>query len=178
MKYLFTLVLSILLLMSPAYAVEKASEERLDEVARKGVHVMPFDLELTTHIFSKSVKGGVQKVIVKDSSNIEQIKLVREHLTKISHEFQQGDYSSPAKIHGDTMPGLEKLRKAEPNQINIVYKDLPNGAEIIYSTDMPVLITAIHQWFDAQLSDHARHAVSGHSNHQMHKKPIDRKPPP
>ncbi|KAF3978682.1 MAG: aspartate carbamoyltransferase [Methylococcales symbiont of Iophon sp. n. MRB-2018] len=172
MKHLFTsiLILSILLIISPVYAVEKASEERLDDVVQRGVHVMPFDLELTTHIFSQTAKGGIQKVIVKNPDNFEQIKLIREHLTKISHEFQQGNFSDPAKIHGDTMPGLKELRKAKINQINIVYKGLPDGARITYSTNEPTLITAIHQWFEAQLSDHARHAISGHSSHKMHKK--------
>jgi len=170
MKYLFAPVLSILLVISPVYAVEKASQERLDEIVKRGVHVMPFDLELTTHVFSKTAKGGVQEVIVKNPDNCEQIKLIREHLSKISAEFQQGDFSNPAKIHGDNMPGLEELRKAKLNQVNVVYKDLPNGAKIIYSTDEASLITAIHQWFEAQLSDHSRHAISGHSNHKMHNK--------
>ena len=152
-----------------AHAAEQASEQRLDEVVQRGSHVMPFDLEQTTHVFSKTEKGGVQQVIVKDPANAEQIKLIREHLSKISSEFQQGDFSNPAKIHGDTMPGLEELRKAKPNQIDIVYKELPDGAEISYSTDVPVLINAIHQWFDAQLSDHARHAIPGHPHHQQHK---------
>jgi hypothetical protein len=159
-------ILIALWLTIPAHAMEKASEQRLDEVVQRGSHVMPFNLEQTTHIFSKTAKGGVQQVIVKDPANVEQIKLIREHLTKISHEFQQGDFSNPAKIHGDSMPGLDELRKAKSNQIDIVYKELPNGAEIDYSTDIPILINAIYQWFDAQLSDHARHAVSGH---QMHK---------
>lgn len=162
-------ILIALLVTIPGHAVEKASEQRLDEVVQRGSHVMPFNLEQTTHIFSKTEKGGVQQVIVKDPANAEQIKLIREHLTKISHEFQQGDFSNPAKIHGDAMPGLDELRKSKPNQIDIVYKELPNGAEINYSTDIPVLINAIHQWFDAQLSDHARHAISGHSNPHMHK---------
>jgi hypothetical protein len=35
---------------------------------------------------------------------------------------------------------------------------------------VPIIITAIHQWFDAQLNDHARHAISGHSSHKMHNK--------
>ena len=161
--------LIIFLVSLPIHAVEKANEQRLDEVVQRGSKVMPFNLEQTTHVFSKTTNGGVQQVLVNDPANVEQIKLIREHLTKISHEFQQGDFSNPAKIHGDTMPGLEELRKAKPNQIDIVYKELPNGAEINYSTDMPDLIKAIHQWFDAQLSDHARHAISGHSNHQMHK---------
>ena len=172
MKKLFTpfILVSFLSSISSAYAIEKASEERLDEVVRRGVHVMPFDLDLTTHVFSKATTGGIQKVIVKDIADVKQIKLIREHLSKIHCEFQQGNYSNPAKIHGDTMPGLEALRKAKAKEINFVYKDLPNGAEITYLTDNPELITAIHQWFDAQLSDHSRHAISGHGGHKMHHK--------
>ena len=30
-----------------------------------------------------------------------------------------------------------------------------------------VVVTAIHQFFDAQLSNNARHAVSGHSQHHQ-----------
>lgn len=156
-----------LFLTTPVYA-EQASEQWLDEVVKRGSHVMPFSLEQTTHIFSKTETGGVQQVIVKDSHNTEQITLIRQHLTKISQEFQQGDFSNPAKIHGESMPGLQELRKAKNGQINIVYKELPDGAEIEYLTKEPVLINAIHQWFDAQLSDHARHAISGHSHHQMY----------
>lgn len=137
-------ILIVLLVTIPAHAVEKASEQRLDEVVQRGSHVMPFELEQTTHVFSKTAKGGVQQVIVKDPANIEQIKLIREHLTKISDEFKQGNFSNPAKIHGDAMPGLDELRKAKPNQIDIVYKELPDGAEINYSTDSPALINAIH----------------------------------
>ncbi|MCK5729239.1 MAG: aspartate carbamoyltransferase [Methylococcales bacterium] len=165
MKNLFISALSILLFMSSTYAVEKASEARLDEVVRRGVHVMPFDLELTTHVFSKLPTGGIQKVIVKNPKNIQQIKLIREHLAQISCQFQQGNFSNPAKIHGNAMAGLKDLKKATPNQIKIVYKELPNGAKITYSTEIPLLTSAIHQWFDAQLSDHARHAISGHPHH-------------
>ena len=170
MKYLIVPVLSMLLIMSSVYAAEKASESRLDEIVQRGIHVMPFDLELTTHIFSKTATGGVQEVIVKNPDNCEQIELIREHLTKISDEFQLGDFSKPAKIHGDNMPGLKELRKAKVNQITVVYKDLPHGARITYSTDAPFLIIAIHQWFESQLSDHSRHAISGHSSHKMHNK--------
>ena len=166
MKY--STVASLLIACSvsvSAQALEKASEQRLDEVAQRGAHVMPFNLEQTTHVFSKTKKGGVQQVIAKDSSNIEQIKFIREHLSKISQEFMQGDFSDPAKIHGEAMPGLSELRAAQPGQIKIVYKELPNGAEIDYSTDNAKLIKAIHKWFDAQLTDHSRHAIPGHNMH-------------
>ncbi len=169
MKQVLIMIL-MLLAISPCYAVEKASEKRLDEVEQRGVHIMPFNLELTTHVFSKTAKGGVQKVIVKNLKDTAQIRLIREHLIEISRDFQQANYSDPAKIHGENMPGLNTLRNAKPDHISILYKDLPKGAEITYSTDTPIFITAIHKWFDAQLSDHARHAVSGHSDHKMHYK--------
>ncbi len=145
-----------------------ATDMRLEEVAQRGSHVMPFNLEQTTHVFTKTETGGVQQVIVKDKANASQIKLIRQHLRKISLEFAQGDFSNPAKIHGLTMPGLTTLRNTKPGQLNISYKELADGAEIDYATNDTTLLKALHQWFDAQLSDHARHAVSGHPEHMMH----------
>jgi len=144
----------------PSYAADKASEQRLDEVVARGVKVMPFSLEQTTHIFSKTAQGGIQQVIVKQADNLEQINYIRQHLAKISADFKKCDFSNPAKIHGNAMPGLKQLQQAKPGQIDIVYKELANGAEITYSTAVPELKIAIHQWFDAQLTDHARHATS------------------
>ena len=162
--------LVVLFAVTPAHAEEKADEKRLDEVAQRGAHVMPFDLEKTTHIFSKREKGGVQQVVVKDKSDTEQIGLIRAHLSEIAGDFKRGDFSKPERIHGKSMPGLAEMKAAKPGQIKIEYTELPDGAQITYSTKSPKLINAIHQWFDAQLSDHARHAVPGHSHQHMHHK--------
>lgn len=142
-----------------------ATEARLDEVVSRGVHVMPFDLEKTLHVFTSVEKGGVQQVIVKDKNDAEQIALIRQHLSKIAREFNQGDFSNPVKIHGNKMAGLEALSTAEKGTLSIIYKELPDGAQIDYTSEKADLVTAIHQFFEAQLSDHARHAVSGHANH-------------
>jgi len=156
-----------LTLSHPTFA-ETASAQRLEEVTQRGTHVMPFDLKQTQHIFSKTETGGVQQVIVKDPANTRQIGLIRQHLTAISQQFSRGDFSNPAKIHGQTMPGLEELRKAEPGQLHVEYKELENGAEITYSSKEPDLIHAIHRWFDAQLSDHGSDAIPGHGHDAMH----------
>ncbi len=153
-----------------AYAVEKASVARLDEIAKRGAKVMPFNLEQTVHVFSKKQDGGLQQVIVKNESNSEQIKLIREHLAEISKKFKQGDFSDPMTIHGKNMPGLEALKNSIQGEINIKYTKLSNGAQIYYSTAKPDLILAIHQWFDAQLSDHSRHAIPHQQHHLMHTK--------
>lgn len=165
---LIALSLLAFLMTAPVSAAEKASEQRLDEVAGRGSQVMPFDLEKTTHIFSKTDTGGIQQVIAKDKSDTVQIDRIRLHLNEIAKEFQQSDYSNPEKIHGASMPGLAELKAAKPGQIKIVYKELPDGAEITYSTHVEKLKLAIHHWFDAQLSDHARYAVPGHSHDSSH----------
>ncbi len=151
----------------PVYAAEKADEKQLDEIAERGSHVMPFDLEKTTHIFTQTPNGGVQQVIAKNKSDTEQINLIRTHLSEISNEFKNGNFSNPEKIHGTNMPGLAELKAAQSGQIQFEYEELPDGAQITYSTEVEKLKHAIHQWFDAQLSDHARHAVPGHSHHPM-----------
>ena len=152
------------------HAAEKASEARLDEITQRGAQIMPFNLDQTVHVFSKKEDGGLQQVVVKNQTDTGQIKLIREHLNEIANKFKQGDFSDPSKLHGDNMPGLAVLRKARQGEINIIYTELPDGAQIIYSSDKPALILAIHQWFDAQLSDHARHAMPNHPHHLMHPK--------
>ncbi|MER0203112.1 MAG: hypothetical protein DU480_04480 [Nitrosomonas sp.] len=97
---------------SPVHAAGKASEQRLDEVAGRASHVMPFDLEKITHIFSKTDTGGILQIITKNESDSGQISLIRVHLSGITREFQQGDYSNPEKIHVAGIPGLAELKSS------------------------------------------------------------------
>jgi hypothetical protein len=166
-RLIATAILS--LAITQAALAQPASPERLNEVTQRGMHVMPFDLKQTQHLFNKTETGGVQQVIVKDAGNSKQIELIRQHLMRISGEFNRGDFSNPEKIHGKDMPGLATLRTAKPGQLDIQYQALPNGAEITYSAEDKTLISAIHQWFDAQLADHGHDAMSGMNHGKMHK---------
>jgi len=140
------------------------AQTRQGEVAARGAKVMPFDLEQTMHVFQKLEDGGLQKVVVKDPANKKQIALIHAHLRKESARFRKGDFSDPAKIHGENMPGLAEL-KAGAGKIDVVYTPLPDGAQIRYTTKDPALLMAIHRWFDAQLSDHGRHASGPDHQH-------------
>ncbi|WP_026611654.1 hypothetical protein [Methylocaldum szegediense] len=154
--------------MSATVPAQTASPERVEEVAKRGAEVMPFDLKQTQHVFTKTETGGVQQVVARDSAIAEQIELIRQHLTKISQEFARGDFSDPARIHGENMPGLAELRSAPPGKLRVAYRELPNGAEIAYSSDDPALIAAVHRWFDAQLAEHGPDAMPGHPHGTMH----------
>ena len=134
------------------------AQTRQGEVAARGAKVMPFDLEQTTHVFEKLDDGGLQKVVVKDAANKKQIVLIQSHLKEESERFRKGDFSDPAKIHGEDMPGLAQL-KSGAAKIDIRYTSLPDGAQIRYTAKDSKLVTALHQWFSAQLSDHGDHAT-------------------
>lgn len=133
-------------------------------VAQRGADVMPFSLAATTHIFTKTADGGVQQVVTK-RADPRQAGLIRQHLAMIAQQFAAGDFTGPEQIHGKDMPGLAALRAAKPGELTITYRDLHNGGEIAYRTDQPRLVTALHQWFDAQLSDHGHDAMAGHGAH-------------
>ena len=148
-----------------AHRAEMTHAQRQAEVAKRGVDVMPFSLPATTHIFSKADVGGVQQVVARKSSETAQVKLVRQHLKEIREQFLKGDFSGPAHIHGQNMPGLAELKTAKPGQIAIVYKDIQGGAQLTYATPEPRLVIALHAWFDAQLSDHGKDAMAGHHQH-------------
>jgi hypothetical protein len=157
------LVLSVGLIVLFETAMTPA-QTRQGEVVARGAKVMPFDLEQTMHVFQKLENGGLQKVVVKDPSNKKQIALIQAHLREESERFRKGDFSDPAKIHGENMPGLAEL-KAGAGKIDVVYTPIPDGAQIRYTTKEPTLLMAIHQWFDAQLSDHGRHASGPDHQH-------------
>jgi len=164
-----TLLSTVLLLsVTTAQAIPPVDPARLDEVQERGSHVMPFALDKTLHVFNKTETGGIQQVIAKEAADSEQIGLARSHLSQLAARFAEGDFSGPRRIHGDDMPGVKALASAA-GKVRFVYRELPNGAEIEYRTEDKLLIEAIHSYFDAQLSDHARHAVpGGHGMHHGH----------
>lgn len=118
---------------------------------------MPFDLEATLHRFEPTDEGLIQEVIVENPDDSEQISLVRKHLTEEAARFSDGDWGDPAAIHGDEMPGLAEL-EARADALEIRMEELPDGARMIYATDDPELVDALHRWGAAQVADHGDHA--------------------
>ena len=154
-----TIVLAVIAMLGLLESIGLCASPSLqEEVAAKGAKIMPFDLEQTTHHFQPLENGGLQTVTVKDPANSTQITLIQAHLEEEAAKFHRGDFSDPAKIHGENMPGLAALQTGAQH-IDVQYTVLPNGAQIRYSTKDPALVIALHQWFAAQRADHGHHAV-------------------
>ena len=150
-----------------------ADGARQAEVARRGADVMPFDLKATVHVFRKTADGGTQRVVARNAADAVQVPRVRQHLRDIEAQFRNGDFSGPAHIHGGAMPGLAQLEAAKPGEIAIAYRDVEGGAQLTYRSANPGLVSALHAWFDAQVSDHGADAMAGHAHHSpgMHQMP-------
>jgi hypothetical protein len=138
----------------------QAPADRQAEIAAKGRQVMPFDLERTMHRFTKTGTGGEQTVTANDPADARQVALIREHLSEEVTRFGNGDFGDPASIHGGEMPGLRELA-AGHDRIDVRYTEAAAGAQITYTAADASLIEALHAWFDAQVSDHGRHAEHG-----------------
>jgi hypothetical protein len=116
----------------------------------------------TMHVFTKTADGGTMRIVAKDAADAQQISMVRAHLQYMRGRFEQGDYSGPAHIHGNAMPGLADLKAAKLGEVAVSYREMEGGAELQFRTADAKLLSALHEWFDAQLSDHGKDAVAGH----------------
>lgn len=123
-----------------------------DEVAVPDPAVPPFDPEKAFSMFQMLPDGGVQVVTVKDASDQRQIELIQAHLQKISGKFSSGDFSDAAGVHAQGTSWLNDLT-AGAERIEVSYTVLPNGGQIRFATADPSLVSAIHRWLMAQVSE-------------------------
>ena len=165
MKNYPLILVGLLLFSTTAFALEKTSPAPVDEVHQRMQQVVPFTLDQARQTFTKTVHGGVQHVVAKSAGDTRQIKLIQAHLLEISNQFRKGDFSVTERIHGANMPGLAQLKTAKTDDIKFDYKALDNGAQIHYSTEYPLFVQALHEWFDAQISEHGSDVLPEHSQH-------------
>jgi len=156
LRNLSRLAQSFVLLLSFGSATVFA-ETRQEHVHQMAHSVMPFDISKTVHVFKMTESGGVQRVIAKDPGTTDQIALIQQHLQHEAERFQHGDYADPTMLHGADMPGLKELL-AGASRIKVSYAALPSGAELTFETTDLHLLTALHRWFGAQLSEHGADA--------------------
>ncbi len=171
MKHSLLILIGTLLFSSTTLAAEQAAPKHIDEVRHRTQQVVPFSVEQTRQTFSKTVHGGVQHVVAKSTDDTKQIKLIQAHLQKIADEFRKGDFSVTERMHGADMQGLARLKRAQIDDIRYEYKPLADGGQIHYSSEYPELVQALHEWFDAQTTEHGSDAIPGHTQH--HATPAD-----
>jgi hypothetical protein len=146
--------MAIMAILEWGSALAQTPQEHVHDMAHG---VMPFDIGKTLHVFRMTESGGEERVVVRETAHADQIPLIRQHLRMEAERFQQGDYTDPAALHGARMPGLGDLARGA-RRIRVSYAELPDGARIVFRTSDARLVTEIHRWFGAQLSEHGADA--------------------
>ena len=167
MKQYLLIVTAALFFSTTALALEKTSTEPSGKMNPRVQQVRPYELDQTLQTFTKTAHGGVQHVVAKSPNNTKQIKLIQAHLRELANQFRNGNFSASERMHGPEMPGLAQMKKAEKDDIHYQYKALEDGAQIHYSTEFPPYVLALHEWFDAQASDHGNAELPQHSQHHL-----------
>lgn len=136
--------------------IRRVISKRQAEVAKRSGPVMGFDLDRTLHKFAPTPNGGVLTVTSRDG-DAAQVRRVRSHLDYQVKAFRRGDWTNPVQIHGAEMPGLTKLMTAR-GKLKIDYRSVARGGRITFASSSAEVTSALHRWFDAQNSDHSKHA--------------------
>jgi len=123
---------------------------------------LPYAVDRALEGFAKTANGGIMQIIAKSANDSQQIKLMQQYLRQTAEEYQKGDFSSTERFHGTDMPGLAQMKAAKAGGVKYEYKALNNGGQIIFSSEDPQLLNALHAWIDAQVKEHGSTGLSGH----------------
>jgi hypothetical protein len=136
-----------------------ATDTGFAAMQERGKMAMGVDQYTSTHTFDALPDGGRIELLrnVDDTLGIQQI---RAHLKLIQHAFQAGDFSTPAFVHMQQMPGASVMAKKR-DVIVYTYSDLPRGGAVRMTTSDPEALAAIHEFMGAQREEHHAMGKSG-----------------
>lgn len=126
---------------------------------------MGVDQYASTHVFDALTDGG-RIEFQYDSDDVEAIDQIRSHLREIELAFQRGDFSTPAFVHAQEVPGTAVMAERREH-IEYRYRDLPRGGELRLTTQDPEALAAIREFMTFQRTDHRAegmdHATMDHA---------------
>jgi hypothetical protein len=118
----------------------------------RGAEGMGVDQYASTHLFDALPDGG-RIEFQYDSDDPEGVARIRSHLQEIQVAFQAGDFSTPAFVHDQDVPGTAVMTERREH-IEYRYQELPRGGELRLITSDPQALEAIHDFMAFQRADH------------------------
>jgi hypothetical protein len=132
--------------------VAQAQDTTFAGVQRRGKQAMGVDQYTSTHKFDAFPDGG-RIELQRDVDDSAGVDVIRKHIRDIATAFKSGDFSAPAFVHMQQVPGT-KVMAAKRARITYQVHDLPRGAELHIRTTDADALKAIHEFMAFQRSDH------------------------
>jgi len=119
---------------------------------KRGMRAMGVDQYTSTHRFDALPDGG-RIELQRDVDDPAGVAQIRGHLQEIAKAFAAGDFTTPAFVHMQDVPGT-KVMAAKHGVISYTYRELPRGGEVRIVTKDPQALEAIHEFMAFQRQDH------------------------
>jgi hypothetical protein len=118
----------------------------------RGRTAMGVDQYTSTHHFDALPDGG-RIELQRNAEDTAGTAQIRAHIHQIARAFEAGDFSTPAMVHMQSVPGA-KTMAARRSKISYEVQDLPRGAELRIRTADPDALRAIHEFMAFQRGEH------------------------
>ena len=105
--------------------------------------------------FTSTSSGGFEDAVVIVPDDEAAVRRLQTQMRKRAHAFARGEFVDPTNPHGDLVPGLREMRD-QWNKMHVHYENLPRGSRVRYTTNDPVMVEALHQWFTARVVNKVR----------------------
>jgi len=123
---------------------------------------MGVDQYTSIHQFDDLEDGG-RIELQRDRDDAAGIAAIRTHIRAIARDFAAGDFSTPATVHLDAVPGSATMR-ARRSAIRYEPIDLPRGAALRIRSGDRDAIEAIHRFLAYQRQEHHAAGASVHAH--------------
>ena len=118
----------------------------------RGKMVMGVNQYTSIHRFDALPDGG-RIELQRDRDDSAGTMTIRAHMSAIAQAFAAGDFSAPATVHLETVPGVAVMR-ARRGAIRYQTIDLARGAALRISTSDPEAVAAVHRFLAYQRREH------------------------
>jgi hypothetical protein len=145
-----TLILSAA--CGPAPEAGPAADADFAALQDRGAEGMGVDQYASKHLFDALPDGG-RIEFQFNSDDPAGVAQIRSHLQEIQVAFKAGDFSTPAFVHDQEVPGTAVMAERREH-IEYQYRDLPRGGELRLVTQDPQALAAIRDFMAFQRDDH------------------------
>ncbi len=136
----------------PAPQAEPTADSDFVALQERGAEGMGVDQYASTHLFDALPDGG-RIEFQFNSDDPAGVAQIRSHLQEIQVAFKAGDFSTPAFVHDQEVPGTAVMADRR-DHIEYHYRDLPRGGELRLVTGDPQALAAIRDFMAFQREDH------------------------
>jgi hypothetical protein len=135
-----------------------AQDSSFAAMQQRGKVAMGVDQYSSIHHFDDLADGGRIR-LERDKDDAVGTRAIQTHLRGIAKAFSTGDFTTPAFVHMQNVPGSAGMAKQRA-AIHYTVKTLPRGGELRITTIDTAALRAVHEFLAFQRGEH--HAA-GHS---------------